>query len=391
MTFDIHAARPEEAEAVLEILGLAFGLDIDAARPIFYADPYYDLSHKRVLSLPGVGIVSCLTIVPTEICIGGVPVRAGGIAGVATRPAFQRRGYAAALLEATVPVLAKEFGFPLSLLHPIDAPFYQKFGWEYASRHVRWLSAPVSLPQNAEAERVRPATADDWPAIRHLHETLTCTGTGTFRRDTCRWLLIQMPVLGREAFVYETNGEISGYIIWERHDVLHLLEMLGATVDTQDGLLGFLARQPDALVEWTVSPEILSHFGLSSAGLTPEPGVTLRVVDLKAALSTLHSIHFAPILAKIGTTLTIIADDPQSPQNSRLIVLTPDSVIIADQIAGPWLRIDIRTLARLYTGDLLPSEAAASGAIFIDSPQTLALADRLFPLRQPYVAPLDQF
>lgn len=56
---------------------------------------------------------------------------------------------------------------------------------------------------------------------------------------------------------------------------------------------------------------------------------------------------------------------------------------------GAWLRADIRILAQLYLGYRLPSEAAAAGLVACDSPATLALADFLFPTRQPYVAPLD--
>ncbi len=169
---ETRAARLEEAEAVLETLCAAFGLNVDAARPIFYADPYYELSHKRIRVLPdgsppapilggqrganppnpapenwGGGasdgfIVSCLTVVPATLRVGGVPVPAGGIAGVATRPDFQRRGHAAALLEATVPALWDELGYPLSLLHPISAPFYRRFGWEFASRAAQWAALP---------------------------------------------------------------------------------------------------------------------------------------------------------------------------------------------------------------------------------------------------------
>ena len=395
MTGEMRAARPEEAEAVLEILSLAFGLSSEAARPIFYADPYYDLSHKRVLSLPGAGLVSCLTVVPTTLRIGGVPVPAGGVAGVATRPAFQRQGHAAALLAATVPALWDEMGFPISLLHPVSAPFYHQFGWEHASRQVRWLSAPASLPLSlphcAEAGCVRPASPDDWPAIQQLHEELTRANTGAFKRDLRRWQVIRVPVPGREAFVYETQGSISGYGLWERHDVLHLLEIQGRTESARRGLIGFLARQPDALVEWSTSPALLNQFGLSSLGLTPEPGVMLRIVDLEAAFAALHSVHYAPVLAEHNAALTIHAADPWRPQNTRPLRLTPEGVFPCVPSDGPWLRADIRVLARLYLGDILPSEAAASHVLSTDSPQTLALADRLFPLREPYVAPLDQF
>lgn len=391
MTADIRAARPEDAEAVLEILCLAFGLDTDAARPIFYGDPYYDLSLKRVLSLPGTGPVSCLTVVPTQLCIGGVVVPAAGVAGVATRPAFQRRGSAAALLTATVPALYAELGFPVALLHPVSAPFYRQFGWEYASRHVRWLSAPSSLPPRADAVCVRPASDADWPAITALHDAETRIETGAFARDSRRWQLIRLPVPGRETFVHEQQGVISGYCILERHDVLHLLELVGLTEDARRGLVGFLARLPDALIEWSTSPALLDRFGLSWAGLPLEPGVMLRIVDLEAALSLLHPVHFGPILVEHGASLTIYADDELCSGNTRPLRLTSDGAFPADNIDGPQLRADIRVLARLYLGDLLPSEAAAEGALTVDCPQTLLLADRLFPRRNPYVAPLDQF
>lgn len=390
MIEQVRAARPEEAEAVLETLCLAFGLDQSAARPLFYADPYYDLSLKRVLTLPGTGVVSCLTLVPSLLRVGGVVVPAAGVAGVATRPAFQCRGYAASLLAATVPALRSE-GFPVSLLHPISAPFYQKLGWEYASRQVRWLSAPASLPDCAEADDVRPALDADWPAIKALHDALTHTGTGSFQRDRSRWQLIQMPVPGREAFVYERLGEVTGYCVWDRHDVLHLLEMQGSTEDARRGLVGSLARQPDALIEWAASPALLAEFGLPCAGLPLEPGVMLRIIDLEAALSLLHPAHFAPVLTELGKTLTVRAADALCPQNTHPLRLTAGGIMPGTASDSPWLHAGIRVMTRLYFGDLLPSEAAAENLLVADSPQTLPLADRLFPRRAPYVAPLDQF
>ena len=387
----VRAARSEETEAVLEVLSLAFGLDSAAVRPIFYADPYYDLTTKRVLALPGAGVVSCLTVVPTRVRIGGVRVPAAGVAGVATRPAFQRRGYAGTLLAATLPALRTEMGFPISLLQPISAPFYRRLGWEYASRPVRWLSAPASLPESAEADCVRPVSDADWPALHRLHDDLTRAGTGAFERDSRRWTLIQMPMPGRETFVYEQNGEVTGYGVWERHDVLHLLEILGRNDSARRGLLGFLARQPDALVEWSASPTLLEQFGLSWAGLTPEPGIMLRLVDLEAALLALHPVHFATVLSELGTALTIHAADSVCSWNTRPLRLTPGGVCVSAGTDGRWLRADIRVLARLYFGDLLPSRAAAEHLLNVDSPQTLLLADRLFPRRDPYVAPLDQF
>lgn len=389
LTPTARAARPAEAEAVFETLCAAFDLNADAARPIYYADPYYDLTHKRVLVTPQGGIVSCLTVVPALFQVGGVPVPAGGIAGVATRPECQRRGHAAALLEATVPALWDELGYPLSLLHPLSAAFYRRFGWETASRTLRWTAVPSSLPRHPEAARVRPAAPSDWPMIREIQADLTRTETGASVRDSRRWRLIGLPVSGREAFVYDDGDGVAGYLIWERGGTLFLLEMHGRTPGARRGLVGRLARQPQPTVEWPTSPALLERFGQPVNGLS-EPDVMLRIVDLGGALAAVHPALYAPALAEAGQTLTVRATDMGRAANARPLRLTPDGVVPGTGHDSSWLRADIRIFAQLYLGYRTPSEAAGLGLVVCDSPPTLALADRLFPARHPYVAPLDQ-
>ena len=384
-----RAARPAEAEAVLETLCAAFDLNAEAARPIFHADPYYDLTHKRVLVTPSEGTVSCLTVVPALLLVGGVSVGAGGIAGVATRPEYRRRGHAAALLEATVPALWDELGYPLSQLHPVSAPFYRRFGWETASRTLRWTAVPSALPRHPEAARVRPAAQSDWPAIRRIQAELTCTETGASVRDDRRWRLIGLPVPGRETFVYCEGLRILGYLIWERRESLFLLEMHGLTPAARRGLAGHLACRPEPIVEWPAAPALLERSGLPGGG-SSEPGVMLRIVDLAAALAAVHPALYAPALAEAGRTLTIRATDTGRPANTRPLRLAPDGVAPGTNHDAAWLHADIRILAQLYLGYRSAFEAAERGLIACDSPATLALADRLFPARQPYVAPLDQ-
>ena len=153
---EARAARPEEAEAVLQTIALAFDLNADAARPIYRADPYYDLSHKRVLVLPDDGLVSCLTVVPLSLRVGGVPVPCGGVAGVATRPDRQGRGHAGALVSATVPALWDELGYPLSLLHAASAPFYRRFAGKRPRRPGPGPPSPVRCPKPAPRPESAP-------------------------------------------------------------------------------------------------------------------------------------------------------------------------------------------------------------------------------------------
>jgi len=387
---EVRAARPDEAEAVLETLCAAFDLNVNAARPIFYGDPFYDLSHKRVLSLHNIGIVSCLTVVPATLRIGGMPVPAGGIAGVATRPEFQRQGHAAALLAATVAALWEELHYPLSLLHPLSAPFYRRFGWETASSAVAWAADSASLPKYDTSVSVRPASYQDWPAIDALHADLTQNDTGSCVRGARRWALIQMPVPGRETYVCEDSHGLSGYAIWERGETLEVLEMHGRTPEARYGLAGLLARQPDTIVRWPASPALLAAFGFSVSSARPEPDVMLRVTDLEAALSAVHAVFYAAIMAETITALTIHATDSLCPRNRRPLRLTSHGIEPGRWDDQCWLRADIQMLGPLYLGYCLPSEAQCAGLLTTDSPQTLALADRLFPRREPYIAPLDQ-
>ena len=387
---EVRAVCPDEAEAVLETLCAAFDLNVEAARPIFYGDPFYDLSHKRLLSLPEVGLVSCLTVVPTILRVGGVPVTACGVAGVATRPEYQRRGYAGALLEATVPALWEELGYSLALLHPLSAPFYRVFGWETASSLLLWSSVPSSLPRFAEAASVRPALDTDWPAIAQVHAELTQEETGACVRDSRRWSLIALPVPSREAFVYEDASGITGYGLWERRETLFLLEMYARTPEARRGLLGFLAHQPEPTVQWPAPAAGLAQFGLPLAECSPEPDAMLRIVDLAAAFAAVHAPLYAPVLAADRATLTIRATDNGRPANTLPIRLTPDGVEPGSARDPAWLRADIRILSQLYLGYCTPAEAAECGLVTCDSLATLDLADRLFPSRTPYMAPLDQ-
>ena len=387
---EIRAARPDEAEAVLQTLCAAFDLNIDAARPIFYADPCYDLSHKRVLALPDVGIVSCLTIVPAQFRIGGVAVPIAGVAGVATLPAFQSQGFAASLLSATLPALWDELGYPLSFLHPSSAPFYRRLGWETASSILPWSAVPSSLTHYAEADFVRPVTGEDWPVMATLHTELTHTGTGTCLRDSGRWALARMSVPGRETYVYDDGAGVAGYALWERRGMLEVLEMLGRTPSARRGLAGFLARQPEPVVHWSSSPVLLAAFGFSFVSKRPEPDIMLRPVSLEASLKALHAAHFGRVLAEKSASLTFCLTDALCPENTRPLRLIPAGVELGSASDHRWLRTDIQTLGPLLMGYSLPSDAQRRGLLTTDSPETLALTDRIFPLRSPYVAPLDQ-
>lgn len=404
-----RAARPDDVEAMLRVLCAAFGIDSDAARPLFYEDPFFDLTHKRILVTPTDGLVSCLTVIPSKLRIGASIVPVGGIAGVATIPTHQRQGYGGLLLSATVGALADELSYPAAALFPYSYGFYRKFGWETASRSATWSGPASCLPRNSEAEDVRPVrqeSGQDQAAIHRLHEMETSAQTGGFQRDQRRWKVIETLTPARQSVVYERSGEVEGYLFFESRakenpPSLIIHEMHGSTDRARRGLIGFLARyEAESLhIEWDSSPENLSLFGLFSLdhleGARPQvslhPGMMFRLVDLAAALARLHSAQFAPVLSTYPGTITIRASDPMRSQNERPIRLHKSGVHPGSFSDREWISASITVLAQLYAGYRTPSDAAAVGDLQAASGETLALADLLFPQRHPFAAPTDQF
>lgn len=405
-----RAARPDDVEPMLRVLCAAFAMDLEAARPLFYEDPFFDLTHKRIVVSPADGLVSCLTVIPSKMRIGASVVPVGGIAGVATAPASQRKGYGGLLLSATVGALADELSYPVAALFPYSYSFYRKFGWAAASRSALWSGPTSCLPHNGEADSVRPVRQEagqDQAAIHRLHDSETTLHTGTFLRDQRHWNVIETLTPTRQAMIYEQHsGAVEGYIFFEERPdkdppsiIVH--EMHASTDRARRGLIGFLARKESDYphIEWDSSPEMLSRFKLLALDCIDEvhpqislnPGIMLRLTDLPNALMRLHDAQFASVLNAYPGTITIRATDQIRPQNERPIRLHKSGIHPGSFSDRDWISAPITVLAQLYIGYRTPSDAAAVGELQASSPETLGLADLLFPQRNPFATSVDQF
>jgi len=76
---------------------------------------------------------------------------------VATRPGYQRRGFATDLLEELVPHIES---FDIGALSPFDVAFYERIGWElwYGPLSVRTASGDIPTPDESVMIRRVPRT-----------------------------------------------------------------------------------------------------------------------------------------------------------------------------------------------------------------------------------------
>lgn len=94
----------------------------------------------------------------SHVChVNGVPVLVGGMGGLVTVPAAQRRGYGARLVHATLTALREQWHVAAALAFCLDPllTFYRRLGAEV-------LSCPVTI-ESETGPRVAPFNALWWP------------------------------------------------------------------------------------------------------------------------------------------------------------------------------------------------------------------------------------
>jgi predicted acetyltransferase len=125
----------EENKQVDEVARLAYaapdgGLD-DQGHEDQSDDIEWSDSDWLVLGLLEGEIVSLVGVLYREILVNQQQIPVGGVGGVATHPAYQRRGLAGQLMEQTTIFLREQLKVPFGLLVCSDlrVPYYRKFGW----------------------------------------------------------------------------------------------------------------------------------------------------------------------------------------------------------------------------------------------------------------------
>ncbi|HEY6509803.1 MAG TPA: GNAT family N-acetyltransferase [Vicinamibacterales bacterium] len=118
--------------AMLDVNGAAYGVDLEAGRPLF-GRPAFWADHVPVLGRTG----------GTPVASAAVLMADGYryVALVATEPAHQRRGYAEAAMRHALDVAAQRHGARPSFLHATDAgrPIYARMGYRPVASHTAFI------------------------------------------------------------------------------------------------------------------------------------------------------------------------------------------------------------------------------------------------------------
>jgi len=332
------------------------------------------------------------TVLPLESYVDGEPRPMGGIHAVMVHPAYRRRGYAGQLMRAVLRDM-RERGVSLSLLSPFAHAFYRMFGYELATEAIEYRLKPADLPTSPEQAHLRVYREGDLPSLMALYAAEAREHRLCVRRSEGHWKK-SLSKKGADAAVYERDGDVEGYILyeisgWQDRDprrTLSVEEFVASTLPAREALFSFMAGL-DPLVYgiklYTPRGEPLHPYLRSShVDAKIDPDQMLRLVDVEGALGYLRRLPESPLVLDVS--------DDVIPENAGEYTIGDGRVLRAAE-AGESVSLDVRQLAQLYAGYLPVRDLARHGLIRASSPEALHLLEALFPLRDPWLAGPDHF
>ena len=346
-----------------------------------------------VLARRGERVVGGFGVWRAGLWFGGRSLNAGGVAAVGIRPEERGTGVGRALMIWHLQDYHRR-GIPLSALYPATVPFYRRFGYELAGSHVvhRLATSALDLGERRLPARPHEPTFPRPSVLAELYECLAQRSNGFFARSEGLWRrMLESHKERVSVVVVGPNDAPEGYVVWshtaprevEVHEAVALTPRAGARIFT---LLSDL-KTLEETIHWPGPPTDLRLAGIPvRADRMPiEESKTwmLRIVRVAEAL---RGRGYAP--SHEGTTLAFEIDDPILPENAGGWILSIGvggrAEIVRRSGERP-IRTSVTALAPLYSGFWRATELAEHGLVDA-TPETLAVADRVFAGPHPWMA-----
>jgi predicted acetyltransferase len=374
---------------------MALGGSVEYWEEEYYApekNPRLDPEQVYVVEDDG-EIRATAAVLPLEIFLEGRSVPMGGIAAVATHPAYRRRGYAGELMRATLRRMW-ESGVHLSMLHPFAHAYYRHYGWELATEAISYNLKPSDLPTSPEQKHVRAYRDEDLPRMMTLLEGEASRHPLFVRRGEGRWQQI-FARREQEAAVYDTQGRVEGYLLYNQAEgdgsprILTLSELVAETPEAREALISFAAAFDPLMfdVKYSVPRGEPLHPYLPNSFVDARinPEFMLRLVSVGGSLGLLG--HRSETLR---APLVLEVEDDTISENAGEYTVGGSGVVRGAE-AEDRVALDVRQLAQLYAGYLSARQLARRGLVRPNSVKALELLETLFPPSDPYVSPPDDF
>ncbi len=316
-----RAARPHELAPVVDCANAV--MRQEAGQPLTWGHSWPhvyapdNLENVRLIKVDH-QVVSSMAIFVSEVRVGGATLRVGGINGVATLPAFRRRGFASLLLQDCHAKLLAD-GCDVGLLSTGIDNWYRRLGWENGAR--QWAfpvdRGTVDYLPTLPAEVTVCVVADD-PADHAAVHALHAPGPFAVRRSVeLTGVLIHRPA--RRAFLAWRGGQAVAYVVWDRHAIIEY----GGDASVVAGLIRYVFAEhddPDRPTSGRGGPLGAQALPLPPRLMVRTPPVADAVTAILTALGLpceerhmgmLRILNATSLLAKVAPGIEVVAEDEE--------------------------------------------------------------------------------
>ncbi len=326
-----------------------------------------------------------LALLPMGQWFGGRCVPMCGIVAVGIEPEVRGLGVGKALMEGVLRELGDR-GLMLSTLFPSTTAFYRACGYELAGTRYEIKVALNALRARRAPLSIRRGDEKDEPAMRALYAQHAARSPGHLQRHEYIWGRVKVwRDETRELYLFERGKELAGYCWLARRrpeptrQEVFLSDFVCNGTEAAETLIALLASHRSLADHacWFGRHDEPLFLALEEA-VAPQLSVKLsmpwmtRMVDAPGALEARGYAH------GLSATLGFELSDTLLPHNRGRFRLRVEKGRGKVEKGGRGdLRLDVRALAALYTGQLSASTLAGAGRIE-GSDGAIALADGIF-------------
>ena len=341
--------------------------------------------------------------------IGSVVVKMGGVAGVGTDEAYQRRGYSRLVMEESTRYFT-ETGHDLAVLFGIP-DFYHRFGYTptlpVTTVTIKVQDALPVIPHRArEAYTVRPLEESDWDAVLALYADNNRTRTGTLVRPRETWTGYQhgtaWSVKKTDTYVAIDDGNVvSGFVTLDAvEDACRVGDLGGRTAAVFTPLLATIAEQAQCrnveTFEIKLPPDHPFTLFCRRCGAVVSTvyehnrNGMARIIGLRSLAEKLAPL-FTERLRGALPEATPGALELRTDIGSVTLEVTDGAVRVADAVSPTWIAaLPQMRLTQLVFGFRGVEDIAQEDDVDIPA-DAVPLLHNLFPIGNPWMAMPDWF
>jgi len=363
--FKVTGIKPSELERLVYVVSNALIIPTKEHKKILEHLRDYGLSSLRAIR-DGNKIIGGLQILNWGLYFGGRGIPAAGISVVGIAPEYRRVGAASTLMAETVRELYDQ-GVEISALFPANIPLYRKSGYEIAMEWCKIILKLRDIPlRNMDLDIVR-YKGKNTKDLENVYRRFASATNGNIDRTRFEWKNIIHSRWGPKRVVYliKRGKDVEGYVILpedveERTTTIYDCCVLSR--DATERLITFLADY-STMVEkakfyGSRTDPLLQLIPNSAYEFKEMMYCMLRIVSVPKALAA----RGYPVGLEAEIHLEV--EDNIIKQNSgRYVLKVKDGAGSVRKGGDGKVKIDVRSLAQLFSGFLSPMELRLGGTI----------------------------